>query len=266
MSDDESMERSPRDEETEVPALLDRLGPEVEAGDRGLIETLGLLPYALDDPPVRAEVKAGLMAEVERSRAAATGRLATVERRTRWLMPLAAALALALLGLAGLQFSRLEDQQRTIDELSAQLGRVEADGAELAEMRRALARTDARLRMMTRRGTEFCLLKPVGDDPRFARATATMVIAPERDEWFLAVEGLEPCGGEVCYQLWFLTQGGSVAAAAFDAGEGSQRIELGGKGQVPSGVRAISITHERASEPAEAPVTVLFADQAMTLL
>ena len=273
MSDDPREPEITRDE-AELLELLDRLGPDSQSADRATVEALGLLPYALEETAPRPEVKAGLMARLESSAVprsvegapSTAGRLVTLERRTRWFLPLAAMLAIALLGIAGLQFRRLEGQQQTIEKLTAQLERVESNGAELAEIRRVLAETDARLRMMTTRGAEFCVLKPVGDDPRFAAATATMVIGPGRDEWFLAAEGLMPCEGDDCYQLWFLTEGGSVAATAFGAGESDRRIEIGGREDVPSGVRAISITREGSPDSQEPPVTVLLADQAMTLL
>ena len=257
--------------ETELLELLERAGADPGAADREAVETLGLLPYALDQIAPRPEVKASLLARLEPSgvsegQATTAGRLVTLERRTRWFLPLAAVLTIALLGIAGLQFQRLEGQERTIQKLTEQLERVEGNGAELAEVRRILAEADARLRMLTTRGAEFCVLKPVGDDPRFADATATMVIGPERDEWFLAAEGLAPCRGEGCYRLWFVTDGGSVAAASFSAGASDQRIELSGSRDVPTGVRAISITRESGADPSAAPVTVLLADQAMTLL
>lgn len=273
MSDDNLENEALSNEDHRLLELVDRLGPEIGPAERAYVETLGLLPYGLDELPVRAEVKQRLMARVSESEAAAvpealssaSGRLVTLERRTRWVLPIAAALAIALVGVTAFQFRQLESQQQTIDELSAQLEQVERNGSQIAEVRRLLTETGSHLRMMTTRGAEFCILKPVGESPRYPLATATMVIAPERDRWYLAAEGLEPCADDVCYQLWFITRAESIPAASFDARGGDDRIELsGGQVRVPTGVVGISIT--RASESSEPPETVLFADQAMTLL
>lgn len=275
MSDDDLKDQIISIEDSRLLAVLDRLGPESAAADRGLVETLGALPYELEELPARTGVKERLMATVlesggvsdERAPGSESGRLVTLERRTRWYVPIAATLAIALLGLAALQFRQLEGQQRTIDELSAQLQRVEQNGVELAEIRQLLGQRGDHMRMMTTSGAEFCILKPVGDLPRYPLATATMVIAPGRDEWYLAAEGLEPCGSDGCYQLWFITEAESIHAASFDARGSGHRIELtGGRQAVPTGVRGISITRDSEAEPAEPPETVLFADQAMTLL
>lgn len=262
------------DKDTELLETLDRLGPESD-GERADLETLGLLPYGLDDLPARPEIKHRLMASVTGSAAAARAerwptdrrRLSTLERRSRWFLPIAASLAAALLGIAAVQFRQLERQERTIEQLSSQLERVERNGTAMAEIRRLLAEKGRHVKMMTTRGTEFCLLKPAGERPRYPGATATMVIAPDRREWFLAAEGLEPCPAEVCYQLWFITEGEPIHAASFAARNDQPRIELSGSQDgALEGVRAISITRDAAPEDADPPETVLYADQAMTLL
>ncbi len=275
MSDDNLNDSAHSEEDNRLLELMDRLGPETDPTDRAYVEALGLLPYSLEELPPRPELKQRLMASLgspETGDAGAnlpspTGRLVVLERRARWFLPLAATIAVALLGLAGLQFRQLQSQQRTIDELSSQLERVERNGVELAEIRRALDQRGDQLRMLTARGAEFCVLKPVGDQPRYPLATATMVIAPDRDRWYLAAEGLEPCTEETCYQLWFITDAESIPAASFGARATDERIELTGNRQsVPPGVRGVSITRSAGRESSEAPETVLFADQAMTLL
>ncbi len=275
MSDDRPADRPISRRDEELLAALDRLGPETEVSDRAAVETLALLPRALEELAPGPEVKRRLMAEITSSveppaaeppPISASDRLVTLEQRSRWFLPIAAALAIALLGLTAMQFRQLQGQQRTIDELSAQLQRVEESGAELAEIRRALAEKGGHLRMLTSRGAEFCVLKPVGENPRLAQAIATMVIAPERDGWFLAAEGLEPCAADACYQLWFITEAEPIEAASFGTVEARQRIELSGSGGVPTSIRAISITRLDEPDPGAAAETVLYADQAMTLL
>ncbi len=260
MRDDDRKDAPVSDEDARLLDLLDRLGPETAPAERQAVETLGALPWALEELPVRAGVKRRVMESV-------AGRAAPVARRRRWHLPLAAGLAVALLGIAGFQFRRLESQQRTIDELSSRLERIERDGAELAEARRLLAERGGQMRMITSRGAEFCLLKPVGERPRYPDATATMVISPDRRRWYLAAEGLEPCATGVCYRLWFVTDAEPIHAASFDAAAEERRIELTGSHEgVPAGVRAIAITRDAEPEQSSPPETVLLADQAMALL
>lgn len=266
MSDHDLEDAIVSEEDVKLLDLLDRLGPEAEPADRGCVEALGALPYALDELTAGAEVKSRLMAGVLDS-VGARGRPVRGDRRGRWYLPLAAGLTVALLGIAALQFRQLEGQQRTIDELSSRLQRVERSGTELAEVRRLLAEKSSQMRMMTARGAEFCLLKPVGERPRYPGASATMVISPDRTRWYLAAEGLAPCETGVCYRLWFITEAEPVHAASFDARGEESRIEIssGGDG-VPAGVRAISITRDSELDRPSPPETVLLADQAMTLL
>lgn len=271
MSDDDPRDPKtppgPDEDDLELVDLLDRLGPESAASERADLEVLGALPYALDELEAAAGVKSRLMDRVSGS-GGATGRRVRRGRRGRWQLPLAAALAIALLGVAGLQFRQLEGQRRTIDDLAARLERVERKGAELAQVRRLLAEKGSHIRMMTSRGAEFCLLKPVGKLPRYPGATATMVISADRRQWFLAAEGLAPCDRGVCYRLWFITEAEPIHAASFDARGEEQRIELSGSHEgVPAGVRAITITRDAEPEREPGPPeTVLLADQAMTLL
>ncbi len=273
MSDDNLNEKAITAEEEKLLALLD--GAEADPGeiDRETLETVGLLAYGLDDAAPSAVAKDKLMAEISAGTAPMplasveslpSQRLNALERRARWSMPIAAAFAIALLGVAALQFRQLSEQRQTIEELSAQLERVEQSGVELASVRNLLAQRDGYLRMLTTKGAEFCLLKPVGAQPRLPTASATMVISPERNKWYLAAEGLAPCDDGSCYVLWFVTDAEPIRGPSFDCNGG--RIELTGEHEgLPLTIRAITITMATEADEIE-PETVLLADQAMTLL
>ncbi len=294
MSDHNLNEENLTEDDIRLLDLIDGLAAEdgrtIAAGDapgargaeREWLETLGLLPYELDQAVPRPEVKRDLMALVQQApqireistagtpaepHSLTSRRLVALERRARWYMPIAATFAFALLGVTAFQFSQIESQRRTIADLSSQLERVEPNGPELASIRSRLDQQGSHLKMLTSLGAEYCVLRPVGEPPRFPGATATMVISPERNRWYLAAEGLEPCPGEVCYELWFVTDGDPIRAAAFDAENSFSRIELSGSHEgLPLTVRAITITRAPASAADQPTETVLLADQAMTLL
>ena len=273
---------TPSQEDERFLELLDQLGPDSTTADRESLEAVAALPYELDELAPRAEVKRALMESVSEEAAseppesapvpfvdpdADSRRLAHLERRSRWYMPIAAALAVALIGLAGWQFRQLEDQRQTIAALSTQLESVERDGAELELARHRLNEMQSQLRLLTASGSEFCVLKPYGDEPTQPQATATMVLSSDRNRWFLAAEGLEPCAKGRTYQLWFITDGEPIRAAVFDGEASGGRLELSGTHEgVPTSVRAVTVTLETEPEPAEPSAPILFADEAMTLL
>lgn len=272
MSDPKEHDISQADEQ--LLDRLDNLGPDSSTTDESL-EAMASLPYALSEIAPPAELKRALMQSVEdpgRPIALAppdadSSRLAQLERRSRWYMPIAAALAIALIGIAGWQFKQLEGQRQTIVALSEQLEAMERDGIELALARTRLSDMQNHLAMLTARGSEFCVLKPYGDQPSHPEATATMVISSDRNRWFLAAEGLEPCAKGRSYQVWFITETGPIRAASFDGEASGGRVELSGSHDgVPVSVRAVTVTMEAEPEPAAPSTPILFADEAMTLL
>ena len=275
MSDSRENNITPEDER--LLDLLDGLGPETTAADAETLEALGALPYELAEISPDSAVKRGLLRRIEDSRQPIpfaqpqaegdSARLVQLEKRARWYMPIAAALAVALIGLAGWQFRLLEGQRQTIAALSEQLESMERDGIELALARTRLNDLQSHMAMLTSRGSEFCVLKPYGEQPTHPNATATMVVSSDRNRWFLAAEGLEPCAKGRSYQVWFITETGPIRAAAFDGETSGGRVEVSGTHEgVPTTVRAITVTLEVEPEPAEPSAPILFADQAMTLL
>ena len=93
-----------------------------------------------------------------------------------------------------------------------------------------------------------------------------MVIAAERDRWYIRIHGLEPCRGGCSYRVWFITEAGVVPSVQFDMDPARTEFEFTST-DVPQGLRAVSVTIE-AVEGADEPTgqQVLIADQAMRLL
>lgn len=234
---------------------------------RETIETLGLLPWELEPVAPRPEIKEALMARLGAGgESSAAARLAALERRSRWMLPIAAVLALALVGLTGWQARQLAEQRRTIQELSGRLAAAAENGGPAAEARRQLAELSDHLAMVTSPGAEFCLLKPVAGATRLAEARATMVFSPDRKRWYLAARGIGPCERGKVYQLWFHTEDDAVRAATFHGRSAGERLELHGGADRRIQIRAVSITVESDPETTSPSEAVLFADQAMRLL
>jgi hypothetical protein len=88
----------------------------------------------------------------------------------------------------------------------------------------------------------------------------------QKGDWFLRVEGLEPCSKGNQYQLWFLTEGSPVLGASFDVEAAGIPVELMASG-VPPGINAVMITlaeDEDTGTPNKVPL--LFGDERMRVL
>ena len=238
----------------EDPLAADGSDPE----ERALLETLGLLPAALDVDEVRPAIKARILERLDDTpRSSESSRDA--EWRRYWQIAAMLVIAVGFLVLQGVQSAEV---RRSTDEMRALVDGWSSERAELERLRRELETRDRQLAMLTQRGTEFCVLRPVQGQPVEA-ATATMVISNDRTRWFMAVEGLEACASGSCYQLLFLTESGSISGATFDNREGAPRFELSGEHEgLPSTLRGVAITRARGGEQER----ILFADQAMTIL
>jgi hypothetical protein len=286
VSDPEDQNITPEDQR--ILDQLDSLGPESAtqgSPEAEAMEAVVSLVHGLAEIEPRAEVKGGLMQRVADSAAPAapavahgevlpfatpevdSGRLAQLERQARWYLPIAAALAIALIGLTGWHFKQLEEQRATIAALSVQVESMERDGIELALARNRLNEMQSQMRLLTTSGAEFCVLRPHGKTPTHPQATATMVISSDRNRWFLAAEGLEPCAKGRSYQLWFITESTPVRVASFDGTAEGGRVELSGSHDaLPDDVRAVAVTLEVEADPAAPSQPILLADEAMTLL
>ncbi len=276
-------------EERAILELMERLGPDLAeapgpgeeaAGTpdevrRSYLETLGALGAAGPRVTPPAQIKERLMAQVRGESGTlkppatvlAVARIAALERRSRWMVRIAAALAIALLGLAAWQFRRLENQRHTIANLEAQLDSLRVEQVELASARGLLTDLRQRLTMVTTTGAEFCLLKPYGAQPSHPGARGTLVVSSDRSGWYLRVAGLEPCAGGRIYHLWFVTDGGTLRAATFDGMPSGAEMELSEGDAVPVELRAVKVTLESGPDsPGPTGEPILYADEAMQLL
>ncbi len=267
--------------------LLDRLNqcvvPASDASEdagavalRSSLEVIGLLPYELDpmapSPSAKERLMASLSGEgtsrhaVEEGQFAAPAAPTGVGDWTRWALPLAAGLVLALLGLSGWQRLHMERQRGEIAQLSGHLREVNLESGELARYRQELAEAQAKLSVLAASGVEVCSLHPMEDRLAAAPPTVTLFVAPDHQHWYLRVDGLEPSPKDRAYQLWFITDEGSqVSAGTFDSRLGS-RTELT-SATMPGGTVAVSVTVEPlggSPEPSGPPL--LYGDEVMRIL
>jgi len=267
--------------------LLDRLNqcvvPVSDASEdagavalRSSLEVIGLLPYELDpmapSPSAKERLMASLSGEgtsrhaVEEGQFAAPAAPTGVGDWTRWALPLAAGLVLALLGLSGWQRLHMERQRGEIAQLSGHLREVNLESGELARYRQELAEAQAKLSVLAASGVEVCSLHPMEDRLAAAPPTVTLFVAPDHQHWYLRVDGLEPSPKDRAYQLWFITDEGSqVSAGTFDSRLGS-RTELT-SATMPGGTVAVSVTVEPlggSPEPSGPPL--LYGDEVMRIL
>ena len=267
--------------------LLDRLNQCVvpvsdtseEAGAvvlRSSLEVIGLLPYELDpmapSPSAKERLMVSLSGEGTSRQAVEEGQVAAPAARTgagdwtRWALPLAAGLVLALLGLSGWQRLHMERQRGEIAQLSGHLREVNLESGELSRYRQELVEAQAKLSVLAASGVEVCSLHPMEDRLAAAPPTATLFVAPDHQHWYLRVDGLEPSPKDRAYQLWFITDEGSqVSAGTFDSRLGS-RTELT-SATMPGGTVAVSVTVEPlggSPEPSGPPL--LYGDEVMRIL
>ena len=243
---------------------------------RSSLEVIGLLPYELDpmalSPSAKERLMASLSGEGASRQAVEEGQVAAPTARTgagdwsRWALPLAAGLVLALLGLSGWQRLHMEGQRGEIAQLSGHLREVNLESGELARYRQELVEAQAKLSVLAASGVEVCSLHPMEDRLAAAPPTATLFVAPDHQHWYLRVDGLEPSPKDRAYQLWFITDEGSqVSAGTFDSRLGS-RTELT-SATMPGGTVAVSVTVEPlggSPEPSGPPL--LYGDEVMRIL
>jgi hypothetical protein len=176
---------------------------------RTYVEALALLPYELEALSPAPGLRSRILGEVaDGKRLKPSGwprRESEPFVSTSWLMPLAATLALALIGVTGWQIWRGEKQAETIARLSLELEQAQAATVELAAARELVAETRTRLEMMTASTAEYCALKPTKSCPN-QQARGTLVMQKGKSDWFLRVEGLGPCEKGRQYKLWFVTE------------------------------------------------------------
>lgn len=204
---------------------------------RPLVETLGLLPYGLDEVVPGPEVKARLMAELRRADPAVAPSSAPRARRSSpGGLPLAALLLLAVGTFVLLQSSELHCQRAAIVRFQVELDAV---GERLDTLQGERDEARAQLANLSRTGTEVCALKPRhAAAPQDAHGTLYMVPG---QGWVLSLEGLTDVAGRT-YQLWFLGEGAAHSGGTFVTGD--RPYARSDDRMPPPGTRAIAITLE----------------------
>lgn len=249
-------------------------GSETARLRREYLEVLGLLPYGLEPRSPSPETKQRILDAIgasstsehpDKVTALPHPSFAGAGRPGRnWLLPLAASIALVMISVAGWLVLQVRGQQTRIAELSVQLDQARSATAALATSQGVLAEVRSRLALVTAPGAQFCALRPP-EGSQAAGALGMVVMHPIKDEWFLRIEGLEPCAEGRKYVVWFSTEDGAEPGPMFTV-ESGEPVELTVSGR-PQKINAIMITLEADPAP-EAPSMepLLFGDERMQLL
>jgi len=274
-------------EERAILEAVDRLNGE-GSGDaaaapeplvREYTELIALLPYELEPVAPRPEVKQAILAQVagpekgvedltlvQARRLKAASEVTLVKfpdrheaapvpvgggRFRRILLPLAAMLAVALVGL-GYLFGRVQEQQRQIarleDELTQAQALAESFGRQF-QMVATIARTAYPLRPTTPRDGEKC--------------SGTVFVCGMHQQWLLSVRDLSPAPTGREYRLWFVTPQGMVDAGTVEIREDRGSLQAP---TMPKSTRGFALSLEepgRHGEP-EGQI-VLVGDKPVTL-
>ncbi len=272
-------------EDRVVERLLDRLNEgvvpsnaarEQEAEEllREYTELLGLIPFELAPLAPVAGARERLLSSLGETPAAeeiAPSPAKVIEvPASRWMkvaLPLAASIAIALLGVVGWQSFELANQGEAIVELTDHLSQVNVERTtELAGFEEALERARNKLALVTSRGVEVCTLHPKVAEYAETGARGTLFVASDHQHWYLRIDDLEPCPQGRSYQLWFLTaDGAAIDGGILDVQHGVE-LEVSSD-TMPSGTVGVNITLEPAggSESPSGP-SILFGDEVMRIL
>ncbi|HVT14791.1 MAG TPA: anti-sigma factor [Thermoanaerobaculia bacterium] len=167
----------------------------------------------------------------------------------RWRVVLAAALILALAGLASWMYRALVQQDQTIARLAllreSEDRRVERALIQASRAREELDELRSKLALVTSPGVEISPLRPVGSSAAQPDAHGTLFVAADHQHWMLTLHGLGPAGPARCYQLWFLSDAGPVSGGVFNAQPGAP-AELSSR-HMPLGTKGVLVTEELGS-------------------
>lgn len=281
-------ENPPEMNEDQVAAdLLDRLNdlvaPSSESADaeastlqRETIELLGLLPYELEEQVSSPSIKEGLMAAIRGEdgvqgpvTVATPAEVVAMPARgwQSWVLPLAASLIIAFLGVSvWRQFSDLEEQRSTIDRLASQLSETNVQSTQLAGYQEQLQSMQEQLALVTSKGVEVCTLQPKYVGAVETNARGTLFVASDHQHWYLRIDDLEPCPQGRSYQLWFVTEDGTAVDGGILQIEHGVELEITAD-TMPQGTVEVSVTLEPAGGSAEpSGPLVLHGDEVMRIL
>lgn len=244
--------------------------------ERETVELLGLLPYELEEQVPSPAVKEGLMAAIRGEEGepvplavSAPAEVVAMPARSwqSWVLPLAASLIIAFLGVtAWRQFSALEEHRGTIDRLAAQLSETNVQSTQLAEYQEQLQSMQEQLALVTSKGVEVCTLQPKYVGAVETNARGTLFVASDHQHWYLRIDDLEPCPLGRSYQLWFVTEDGTAVDGGILQIEHGVELEITAD-TMPEGTVEVSVTLEPeggSTEPS-GPL-VLHGDEVMRIL
>lgn len=269
-----------------VERLLDRLNEgvvpshaareaEAEVLLREYTELLGLIPYELE-PRVPAE---GVRDRLMRTLLGGERELGNTQPvpaeiievpASRWLkiaLPLAASIAIVLLGVVGFQTYQMAEKTGTIDRLSEQLSDVNVEKtSQLTEYKESLGRMQEQLALVTSQGVEICALHPKLAEAAETGARGALFVASDHQHWYLRIDDLEPCQQGRAYQLWFIkADGTAVDGGILDVKSGVE-LEVTSD-TMPGGTVAVNITLEPAGgSVAPSGPSILYGDEVMRVL
>ena len=282
-------------EEQLVQDLLDGLNDSVtpavlgagEAGGRSTdhlvreyLEVFGLLGLEPESGSVPADLKSRILASLEPGDTKVTsprtgsgdepvtGEVVALSSRRKagWILPLAAGLAIALLGVTLWQTTHLSQQQTTIEKLSDRLHAANLEIADASVTIQDLRQAADNLALVSSPGVEVCSLRP-GDAAEAQKdARGTLFVAADHTRWYLKLEGLVPCPLGREHQIWFVTRNGKAVSGGLFEVEPGQGIEIAAE-LMPEETVAIMITlePEGGSEQPTGP-SVLYGDEVMRIL
>ena len=189
---------------------------------------------------------------------------------SRWLktaLPLAASIAIVLLGVVGWQSFQMAEQTSTIDQLSQRLSQVNIDSTnQLAEFEVDMQRMQDQLALVTSQGVEVCTLHPKVAEAAETGARGALFVASDHQHWYLRIDDLEPCPQGRAYQLWFVKADGTPVNGGILEVEHGVELEVTSD-TMPDGTVAVNITLEPAggSEAPSGP-SILYGDEVMRIL
>lgn len=242
--------------------VLERDDAEVSSAGRPFLETLGMLPYGLEPLEPSADSKRALMAAVEeQGRGGGTvapgSRGSTAGRSSGWMVRVAAMLAVALLGLSGLQTLRLAKQERQLDQQAERILELQR------ELEGGLPLAGSPPEWMAASGTELCALTPrqaAGENSK-----GWLFVRQDHQHWYVAVEALPTAPPGHVYQLWFLVDGELVSGGTFEP-DANGRAALTSE-TMPNPVTGIAVTLEPDDgDGVPSETMVLYGDEVMLVL
>jgi hypothetical protein len=200
----------------------------------GLTETAARLAV-LDAQAPPPRLKEAVLAEVFRTRqlsaAPAASSVRSVPARTRWL----AAVAAAVVGLAGISGAWLVQERR----LAGERDRAAALLAQQQQINAVLTAPDAQVRTGSVTGG----------------GRVSVVVAPSRGDGVVVLSGLRQPGPDRAYQLWLIAEGVPTSAGVLAAGARDGTLLLDDIGRADT----LGVTQEPAGGSA-APTLPILAD------